>query len=416
MTRIISTIVAFLIYGAANMIFSPPATLVSSQAAGGQFANSDTSFVNSTYTMNLVSGIGLAFTLALLFVLLAIWWGPLKSALSRSDKNSLAPVFVMAALVLGAGARDAHAYYDKTDFTEVYFILPNESAFFIPDAGANKDSQSSFGSAEYLRANKIPAKRFQIPHAKLAGSSIWTDFYVPTGRLIIVDRAPFSREWVAQSSRGTSPKDESFPCQSKEGLNIAVGMAIGASVSEENSPVFLYHFGVRPPQGDRTRPEVIFASVFYGRSLAEVMDGPIRNKVQSLVCSEFTKRSFDDANAQANDILKAIETSVGAYLNNVGITLDFIGWADTFTFDKDVQAAVNRRYVASQDRAIAETLAPYADTIQKLAAAQALRSFGEKSDGRLPTTIVGLPTDIGGLLGGLLRTAPGGSPPPPATR
>jgi hypothetical protein len=71
-----------------------------------------------------------------------------------------------------------------------------------------------------------------------------------------------------------------------------------------------------------------------------------------------------------------------------------------------VQAAINRRYVASQDKEIALALEPYTATIQALAAAQALRSFGDKSDGKLPTTIVGLPTNAQELLSGLLR-APG---------
>lgn len=60
---------------------------------------------------------------------------------------------------------------------------------------------------------------------------------------------------------------------------------------------------------------------------------------------------------------------------------------------------MNRRYIASQDQAVAASLAPYADTIETLAAAQALRSFSEHTDGRLPSTIVGLPPDLGGLLG-----------------
>ena len=37
-----------------------------------------------------------------------------------------------------------------------------------------------------------------------------------------------------------------------------------------------------------------------------------------------------------------------------------------------------------------------------LAAAQALRSFGDRTDGKLPTTVVGMPSDVTGLLGALL--------------
>jgi hypothetical protein len=49
------------------------------------------------------------------------------------------------------------------DYTEAYIILPNESAFWIPDAGANKDTQARFESEEYLNANKVPVKRIPAP-------------------------------------------------------------------------------------------------------------------------------------------------------------------------------------------------------------------------------------------------------------
>jgi hypothetical protein len=65
--------------------------------------------------------------------------------------------------------------------------------------------------------------------------------------------------------------------------------------------------------------------------------------------------------------VQTVNQNAAAYLGEVGITLDFIGWADTFTFDREVQEAVNRRYVASQDQAIAALLAPYAATIRTLA-------------------------------------------------
>ena len=101
----------------------------------------------------------------------------------------------------------AYAYYDKNDVTEAYTILPNESAFWIPDVGANKDNQAKLDSEAYLNDNKVALKRFIVPHAKLSGSSGawgWADYYVPSGRLIIVDRTPYSREWVDAADRGTS--------------------------------------------------------------------------------------------------------------------------------------------------------------------------------------------------------------------
>ncbi len=396
--RVIGTLVALSVYGVVMMLASPMLTVAQGNAAGGQFANSDAAGVNSVITMGINGSLGALPALVLLAVLALIWLEPIK----RRFKGGGFAVGLVALL----GAPAAQAYYDKTDFTEAYTILPNESAFWIPDAGANKDSQAQFESEAYLNANKIPLKRFIVPHVKLSGSGGFFDFFVPAGRLIIVDRTPFSREWVDSSDRGTSKRKEGFPCQTNEGLNITVGISVGASVPEATAAKYLYRFGVLPVTGDRTNPAIIFNSVYYSRRVAEVMDDVGRKKVQTLVCAEITARTFDKANAEANQIIENVRKSATEYFASVGISLDFIGWADTFTFDKEVQDAVNRRYIAAQDREIATALAPHADTIQKLAAAHALRAFGDRSDGKLPTTIVGLPPDLGGLLGTLLRTAP----------
>ncbi len=381
---------------------------MTAQVAGKQFENSDASYVVSSFGMNFFSHIGIPFVV-LLAVLAALWWRPLRGLLRA--------IVLIGGIV--AAAHPAAAYYDKTDYTEAYTILPNESAFWIPDAGANKDNQAQIESEAYLNANKVALKRFVVPHAKLSGSGSFYDFYVPAGRLIIVDRTPFSREWVDASDRGTSKLREGFPCQSKEGLNITVGVSIGTSVAEANAARYLYRFGVLAPQGDRSDPKVIFTSVYYSRKLAEVMDDVGRKKVQTLVCDEITARSFDQANNDAGKIMESVKQKATDYFSTVGITLDFVGWADTFTFDPSVQDAVNRRYIASQDQAIAALLAPYATTIQSLAASDALRSFGHKTDGRLPTTIVGLPPELGPLMTTLLRAGPvaatQGQPSGPAT-
>jgi hypothetical protein len=131
-------------------------------------------------------------------------------------RNWISSLVLLAVVLTGLQPPPALAYYDKADFTEAYTILPNESAFWIPDAGANRDNQSQFESEDYLKANKVAVKRFIVPHQKLSGSGSFFDFYVPAGRLIIVDRTPFSREWVASQRRGTSAKDESFPCKAEK--------------------------------------------------------------------------------------------------------------------------------------------------------------------------------------------------------
>jgi hypothetical protein len=268
----------------------------------------------------------------------------------RKFVNLLAAVS-MSALSVGLTTNRAFAFAETTDRTEAYTILPNQSAFWVPDVGANQKSQAKFESEQYYNDNKIAAKRFQIQHTKLSGSGGYGwgagwDLFVPTGRLYIVDRTPFSREWVDAGDRGTSTKKEGFPCQSKEGLNVTVGVSIGASVSEDNAAKFLYNFGVTPPKGSPTDPQVIFASIYYGRSLEEVMDDVGRKKVQTLVCNEIGSRTFDAVSSDAIVEMANVEKKIREYFDNVGITLNFIGWGDTFIFDKDVQDAVNTKYIA----------------------------------------------------------------------
>ncbi|MGL1539792.1 hypothetical protein ACSTHW_23525, partial [Vibrio parahaemolyticus] len=85
-------------------------------------------------------------------------------------------------------------------------------------------------------------------------------------------------------------------------------------------------------------------------------------------------RTLDANNKDAAKIMETIQKKVADYMADVGITLDFIGWADTFSFDHDVQAALNRRYVASQDIEVAKTMAPHTATLQALATAEATRT------------------------------------------
>ncbi len=311
----------------------------------------------------------------LVAVLAAVWWRPFRK-------------LFLPALLLAILTPNAFAYYDKSDYAEAVFILPNESAFFIPDVGANKQSQAKFGSQEYYEENKIAAKRFQIPHQKFSGSGAWSDYYVPSGRLIIVDRTPYNREWTASAARGSSTKNESFPCQTSEGLNVTLEMAIAATVTEENAAKFLYHFGVNPPQGNRSDPQVVFTSVFYGRSLHDVMDSVGRGEVQTLACSEISTRTLDQANAQMAAILTAIQKKSSAWFDSYGITMDYLGWAGTFTFDPSVQKAIDDRYAA-------EKTAPVLPTLQALADIKIKEGLGDGlSKHGLPQSFVAIPTDL----------------------
>lgn len=396
--RMISTLLIVTIGVVVNLLVNTPATLVLGQSAGRQFEASDQAYLAAQAMFRGFNGVSVLITAMVLFGIFLVWIGPARKAIAT----------LLAALIVFLFVpHDVEAYYNQSDYTENYFILPNESAFFIPDVGDNKSSQAQFGSEEYLAAKKIAAKRLEIPHTKLSNSGLWSNYYVPVGRLIIVDRTPVSREWVKHPTRGTSKDDQSFPCQSSEGLDITVGVAIGASVFEENAARFLFRFGVNPPSGDRADPNVIFTSVYQGKSLAQVMDGPVRSRVQSLVCDEMTSRTLDKNNAEASKIMENIQKKVTDYMSTVGITLDFIGWADTFAFDIAVQASIDRKYIATQDLAVAQSLGPHTATLQALATAEGTRTVANKWNGVVPSSVSlwWLPSSITDWMGKALAPA-----------
>jgi hypothetical protein len=425
--RVIGTVVTTLLYGWVMMAYAPQATLMTGDTAGGQLDNTDTGYLTAVYTMNFFSATGTIATAVFIGVLACIWFKPVKDAIRRAP-HALAVLIAVGGALL-TGTSEGRAFFEKVDRTEIYPILPNQSAFWIPEVGAVKDKQVQMDSEAFLNDNKVQLNRFQIPHQKLAGSagnSVFAgwDYFVPAGRLIIVDRTPFSREWVDAQERGTSVKKEGFPCQTKEGLNVTVGVAIGASISQANAAKYLFRFGVLPPKGEvkgtadsvENDGKIIFTSVYYSRSVQNVMDDFGRKKILELICDQITSRTFDKANEEAKLIKDVAAKQIVDFFAGYGITIDFMGWADTFTFDKEVQDAVNRLYIAKQDEDIGRRLQPYTEVIKALAQAQAQRSFGDKTDGRLPTTFFGMPPEVvGPLLGAQLnQPRPVAAPAPPA--
>jgi hypothetical protein len=100
--------------------------------------------------------------------------------------------------------------------------------------------------------------------------------------------------------------------------------------------------------------------------------------VLSTGCGEVAKRSFDEANKQMPEMMAAIQTEMAKYLASVGITLDFIGWADTINFDHEIQKAVNQAYIAAK-------LTPYMDTLERMARIETM----QKWHGDLPLAMTG---------------------------
>jgi len=378
--RAFFSLALYFLYAFINNLLNPLATLAAGKAAGGQFAPDDVSYVTSTYGLKFAPQLGLPF-IAFLAVLAVIWWKPAKMLAQIVFAASLAAMLTLPVSPAGA-------YYDKTNYPEIYWIAPNESAFFIPDVGDNKTDQAKFGSEAYYEANKIAAKRFEIPHVKLAGSSYTWDFYVPAGRLIVVDRAPYAREWK-HAGNGTGDGNEALQCQSSQGHDVTVEISIAASVFEKDAPRFLYRFGIRPIKGDRNDPVIKWQSVFEGKSLAEVMDTVVKGNLQSRLCKFFSVRTVDVINAEADTIITEAEKDLRKYLiEEFGITLDYIGWGSTFDYSPTVQKALDDKFAADKIASVLPILERQAQLKIQEGLGEGLKAHG------LPKNLVAIPSNL----------------------
>jgi len=399
--RIILTMLASFGIGFIHIVYNPVATIMLGQTAGDQFVPNNMVAVRAAVTISIFQHIDAMLSIAGLIIFAVIWWAPMMRFVSAAKKELNSSDLVIAAMLVGGllySPTPAKAFYATTDITEAYTILPNWTAFWIPDTGDNITDQATLDSSAYLDKKKVATKRFIVPHAKLTGTGGWGgwDAYVPTGRLIMVDRTTYSHEWVDSVDRGSSNKKEGFPCQTNEGINITAGVSVGARVDEKNAATFLYNFGVNAPKvQNMSDPQEIFRSIYYGKSLTEVMQDTGRKKIQTLVCNEIGKLGFDDANKKMVAIMDAVETKANAFFNGMGITITFIGWADTFTFDRNIQDSVNSSYETTIQASNYAKLLPYADLLKTFATADAVRKF----NGALPSTFVGqLPDWISGIL------------------
>ena len=393
--RIMLTGILLVVFTAFNLLINKAAPVMTGPMATSQLQNSDSAYVFSQVGMSLINGVGLPIGI-LLIGLIAVWWGP--------TRKLFASLAIIGMLLCGG---PGYAYYDIKDNPEFVEIQPQQTAVLIPVGGANKTSQAKFMSEEYLTENKVAAKRIQIPHVLVKTTWDQRDYYVPAAKLIIVDRTSFNKEWTKDAHRGTSTRDEALRCESADSVNIATDITIAASIEEANAFKYLYYFGtgtLKNPQD----PASMFASVVYARTLGDVMDTVGRGKVQAVLAREFGKLSTEDAIHKKADVIAAVEKEVKEYFAGKGITVEYIGYANSLTFDDPVQKAINDAYIATKKAAMAEAQAKMIPTLDQLANIEmkkAVAVVAAKWNGQIPAlpSWVILPESMGGWFSGLTR-------------
>lgn len=242
------------------------------------------------------------------------------------DLKSLTIILLAASATMTSGC---YAPYDVPEYVEVG---TNQTAFVIPLEGENVDKQVKFGSAKYLEEHKIASKRIQIPHRwNQTGRLWWCDgTYIPTVKVIMVDRAPVTREWKAEGAEKKG-KDSAVWTESSDSVGFSMGWTCTAFVKEEDTAQFLYMY----PSG----------------SLSGVMDTEVRGRIQQAASMTAAKYRLDDLRGKKTEVANDVKSDLVEFFKNRGITITTVGMFGGMTYENpEIQKSIDQTFVSQQEK------------------------------------------------------------------
>lgn len=253
-------------------------------------------------------------------------------------------LFLLSALFIALILSSCKPYQEEK-YVEV---TPNQTAYVIPLETGTKDNQTKLKSEEYLEQNKVVAKRIYTPtqwHKTGRGN---TGEYIPTVRVIIVDRTPVTREWNGDGGGTNAKSNEAVAVESKESIGFEVCITVTASIPEEFSTKFLYSYS--------------------GKTLSQVMDQDIRGYVQNILTTEFGSRQLTDCQNQRSVVFENMRKAVTDHFKLYGIQIVNVGSAGQFVYsDHAIQEAINSKYSSEMKISAAKN---EVEAAQKFAAAK----------------------------------------------
>ena len=202
----------------------------------------------------------------------------------------------------------------------------NSTAYVIPLETGSKENQTKMKSEAYYEQNKVAVKRIYIPTqwhetGRMAGDGEW----IPSIKVIIVNRTPVTREWSNSGTGTNSKSNEALLVESKESIGFFLSITCTGSIPEESASKFLYSYS--------------------GKTLAKVMDEDVRGYVLNILTTEFGKLSLTECQGKRSEIFDYMRKNVTEHFVKYGINIVNIGSAGGFTYQSDkIQDAIDSKY------------------------------------------------------------------------
>jgi len=215
-------------------------------------------------------------------------------------------------------------------------ISANETAFVVPLEGAGKTGQKKFMSVDYLNSAKVATKRVSLSLRKHSTGYLWLSYkWIPTVKVIKVDRLPVTREWTGKEDTGTTGRDEALWVESSDSIGFGVGVNTTAMVTEDDAALYQYRFA--------------------GKPLSAVVDQNVRGKINSVLSREFAKHDLEKGRGMKNSIFATASEETIAAFKSMGVTITNLGLAEGLVYaDNEIQLAINAKFKAEMQIQIEE--------------------------------------------------------------
>jgi hypothetical protein len=260
---------------------------------------------------------------------------PLGARVRRFFGRAAPVVLALGVVLFTSGCMKA---YDRPEYVE---IDTSETGFLIPLEGDNTQ-QAKFQSEEYLKQRKVAAKRVQITHrwsqeGRLAADGRW----IPTVRLVKVNRSPVTREWLSPETVDTAgnirptESDKAIWIESADSVGFSMGFTCTAFISEDDAAKFLYWY----PSG----------------SLADVMDREVRARIQEVAAEVAAKYPLDALRSKKQEISDAVKHDLTNFFTARGITITTVGMFGGMTYENPaIQKSIDETFIAQQLKVVAQ--------------------------------------------------------------
>jgi hypothetical protein len=254
-----------------------------------------------------------------------------QKPLAKAWISSGLPALVLVMLLTGCIRP-----YDRPEYVE---IDTADTGFLIPLEG-DSTIQARFQSEDYLKQRKIAAKRVQITHrwsqeGRMPGEGRW----IPTVRLVKVNRSPVTREWTTfqttTASGAIQRADRAIWIESADSVGFSMGFTCTAFIPEEDAARFLYWY----PSG----------------SLSDMMDHEVRARIQQAAAEVATKYPLDGLRSRKQEIADAVKRDVTNFFALRGVTITTVGMFGGMTYENpEIQKSIDATFIAQQLKVVAE--------------------------------------------------------------